>query len=256
MTELIDTHCHLSEPPMVSRLDEVLARARAAGVVGVVAVSYDVASWAAVAEAARRPGVVAAYGIHPWVASEGVDRGELERALDRPGVAAVGEVGLDFEIERVDRGRQAEVLRLQLELAAERDLPVVLHCRGAFEALLDLLDDMGARRPRGVIHAWSRSPELARRFLDLGYSLGLAGTITNPRARRARASARALPLDRLMVETDAPSIGLDGVVRDEVEPRHARDVAEALARLRGADLATIARSTTENARRLFRLAPA
>lgn len=253
--ELIDTHCHLSEPPMVSRLDEVLARAREAGVVGVVAVSYDVASWAAVAEAARRPGVVAAYGLHPWVAAAGVDRDELARALDRPGVVAVGEVGLDFDIERADRGRQEEALRLQLELAAERDLPVVLHCRGAFEALLDVLDDLGPRRPRGVVHAWSRSPELARRFVDLGYHFGLAGTITNPKARRARACAAELPLDRLVVETDAPSIGLDGVVSDEVEPRHVRDVAEALAQLRGVDLAAIARSTTENARRLFRLAP-
>jgi TatD DNase family protein len=253
--ELIDTHCHLSEPPMASRIDEVLARAREAGVVGVVAVSYDVESWAAVAEAARRPGVVAAYGVHPWVASAGVDRSELARALDRPGVAAVGEVGLDFEVERADRGRQEEVLRSQLELAAERDLPVVLHCRGAFEALLELLGDLGSRRPRGVIHAWSRSPELARRFIDLGYHVGLAGTITNPRARRARACAAGLPLDRLVLETDAPSIGLDGVEKQEVEPRHVRDVAEALAEQRGVDVATIARSTTENARRLFRISP-
>jgi TatD DNase family protein len=255
MPEIIDTHCHLTEPPLVGSLDEVLRRSRESGVVGVVAVSYDVASWDAVAEASRRPGVVAAYGVHPWVAATGVDRDELSRALDRPGTVAVGEVGLDFEIDGADRGRQEEALRLQLEVAAERDLPVVLHCRGAFESLLSLLVDLGDRRPRGVVHAWSRSPDIAQRFLDLGFHVGFAGTITNPRARRARTSAAVLPLDRVVVETDAPSIGLDGVDRAAVEPRHARDVAEALAHIRGTDLETVARSTTENARRLFRLDP-
>jgi len=259
MIELIDTHCHLTEPPLVGQVDAVMQRARERGVVGVIAVSYDPSSWTAVAEAARHEGVWAAFGVHPWVAGgpdqmEGaVDRDALERALDGPRVVALGEVGLDFKIDGCDRERQLSALRLQLAVAAERDLPVSLHCRGAAEALLSLLDELGSRRLRGVVHAYSRSPELGRRFLDAGLHVGFAGTLTNPRARRALASSESLPLDRVVLETDAPSIALDGVERAQVEPAHVRDIAEALARLRGTSLSTIARSTTDNARRLFRL---
>lgn len=259
MLELIDTHCHLTEPPLVSHLDAVMERSRARGVVAVIAVSYDQASWSVVTEASRRDGVWAAYGVHPWVIGGpapqegGVDRGALERALDQNlDVVALGEVGLDFHIEGFNGELQEEALRPQLEVALERDLPVILHCRGAADALLSLIDEFRPEQLRGVVHAYSRSPELARRFLAAGLDVSFAGTITQPRARRARLSATTLPLDRVMLETDAPSIGLAGIDREHVEPHHVRDIAEALASLRDTGLETIARSTTDNARRLFR----
>ena len=234
-----------------------MRRARRAGVKALVAVSYDRASWHVAALASRLDGVFAAYGLHPWATGgarpEGLDRDELERALDEPRAVAVGEIGLDFEVDGHDRAAQLEALGAQLEVALERHLPVVLHCRAAFEPLLGMIAEVGGGELRGVVHAYSRSPELARRVLDLGLDIGLGGVIASPRAKRARAAAAALPLDRIVLETDAPSIAIAGRRAADVEPQHVGEVARALAGLRGVDLDTIARSTTHNARELFRL---
>ena len=177
---------------------------------------------------------------------------ELERRLDGPKVVGIGEIGLDGKVTGVDLDLQVRVLRPQLELAAERDLPVMLHCRGEHDLLARVLSEVGRRvRPvRGVMHAFSRSVDLARRFLDLGLSISFAGTITRPRAR-ARKTAAALPLDAILIETDAPSIALEGIPPEKVEPAHTRDVAETLAMLRSEPLEEVARRTTDNARRLF-----
>jgi TatD DNase family protein len=248
--ELWDTHCHLTLPPLADRVDDALLRAAEAGVAHVVVPAYDIDSWDAVAALAHRRGVRTGFGVHPWVAGCAIDAPSLEAALDRGRAAAVGEIGLDFKIEGADRARQIAILELQLDVAIARDLPVLLHCRGAFEELHALV---AARRGRvrGVMHAFSRGPELALRFLDLGLHLAFGGAITRPSAERARKSAAFAPSDRILLETDAPSIGLDGVPPEATEPRHVREIAAALARIRGADLDEIAEVTTENARRLF-----
>ena len=167
-------------------------------------------------------------------------------------VVAIGEIGLDTKIEGPDLATQLPILRTQLELAIDLDLPVILHCRGAFEELLAEVDRFGGRL-RGVLHAWSRGPELARRFVAAGLHLGLGGAVTRPRARRVRRTAEVLPVEHFVLETDAPSIGLDGVPAAETEPGHVADIAAALAEIRGETLATIAEVTTRNAERLFRL---
>ena len=123
-------------------------------------------------------------------------------------------------------------------------------CRGAFDELFAVLEDMHSQI-RGVIHAYSRGPELAKRFTDFGLHLGFGGAITRQRARQARRSAEVVRSDYILLETDAPSIGLDGVFPENTEPRHVRDIAVALAKIRGSDLRTIAETTTTNARRLF-----
>ena len=233
-------------------MDGVLDRARRAGVTRIVVPAYDRASWEAVAGLARRDGVRAAYGLHPWAAAEDLEPDRLVDALRNGDAVAVGELGLDFAIDAFDRERQLRVLRPQLETAAALDLPVLLHCRSAFEELLALLREF-APGLRGVVHAFSRGPDLARRFLDLGFHLGFGGAITRPNAVRARRSAVAAPWDRIVLETDAPSIGLDGIEAAHVEPRHVLDVARSLAELRGEPLETVARRTTENARALFRI---
>jgi TatD DNase family protein len=248
---LVDSHCHLSFDPLVADLDGVLGRARERGVDRILVPAYDPDSWPVVRDVATREGVFAAYGLHPWRADEPLEPRALEKALDQ-GAVAVGEIGLDFKIAEPGRARQLEVLRLQLDLAADRGLPVLLHCRGAFEELLGLLAEY-AGRLTGVVHAFSRGPELARRFLDAGMHLAFGGALTRPRARRPRRSAQVAPLERVLLETDAPSIGLDGVAPKDVEPHHVRDVAKALAELRGASIDEIARSTTANAERLFQL---
>lgn len=251
MERLVDTHCHLTEPPLHDDLAGVLERAAAAGVTDVVVPAYDTASWARVAEvAAGRPHLHRAFGLHPWVASEELCVEKLELLLRTGGAVAVGEIGLDFKVEGFDRDRQVEVLDRQLALAVDLDLPVLLHCRGAFPELTEAVARF-APRLRGVVHAYSRGPEPALALVGLGLHVAFGGAITRPDARRARHTAVTVPLDRVVLETDAPSIGLDGVPPEQAEPRHVLDVAVALAGLRGERLETIASSTTAAAHALL-----
>jgi len=231
----------------------VLARAREGGVTRVLVPAYDVASWENVARLPAHPGVSVALGLHPWAARQALELERLRDLLLAKRAVAIGEIGLDYVIADADRPRQRQVLASQLALASELGLPVMLHCRRAFAELKAMLREH-APGLRGVLHAFSRGPELGREFVALGLHLGLAGTITRSGAWRARTTAVALPLEWLLLETAAPSIALDGVVAQAVEPCHVAAIAASLAVLRGVELETIARSTTENARRLFGLA--
>jgi TatD DNase family protein len=248
--EFIDTHCHLYADALGRDPAGVLARARAAGVTRVVVPAYDLASWAATAALARLEGVLPALGLHPWVAHEPLDPERLREELRACGAVAVGEIGLDAKIDGADLAQQTRALRAQLAVAVELDLPVLLHCRGAFAELLAVLREF-APALRGVVHAFSRGPDLAEQFLASGLAIAFGGAITRP-ASRARAAAAALPLARVVLETDAPSIGLQGIDAAAVEPRHVRDVALALAELRGETLEAVAEVTTSHARELFR----
>lgn len=251
---LIDTHCHLSFPPLVDDLEVVLERARAAGIARIVVPAYDPPSWDQVAVLAdAHPDIIhPAFGLHPWQAHQPLDVDRLGDLLRRPGTVAVGEVGLDGKIEAPSVADQLPVLELQLALARDLDLPVILHCRGAFEELLQLLARFSPGL-RGVVHAWSRSPELARRFLALGLRLGVGGAVTRPRARQAHATVETVPLEMLVLETDAPSIGLEGVEPTAAEPRHVADIAAAVARIRGESADRVARVTGAAAAQLFGL---
>ncbi len=265
---LVDTHCHLNEPPLGLDPAAVLARARARDVNRVIVPAYDLKSWPAVLELTRQPGVRAALGLHPWVA-HAVDlpgpagraaemprtlAGKLQAAIEHVGsqVVAIGEIGLDTKVETPGLDVQLPVLEAQLDLAVKLDLPVILHCRGAFDELLAAVAGQGGRL-RGVLHAFSRSREVAERFINAGIHLGLGGAVTRPTARRVRRAAAEIPLEWVVLETDAPAIGLDGVPAENAEPRHVAEVAAALAGLRGLPVEEIARVTTDNACGLFRI---
>lgn len=258
MERLVETHCHLFQSPLAEKLDAALERAASGGVSTVIVPAYDRASWGRVAEIlgqhrSSRCALYVAYGIHPWVASRQPLEG-LPSWLERPGVVAVGEIGLDSKVDGAELDTQVEVLRRQLEIAVERDLPVILHCRGAFEQLLRLLGELRdqGKVVRGVIHAFTKSIELARRFTDLGLSLGVGGAITRPRAR-LRATIESIDLEHVVLETDAPSIGLDGVEASDTEPMHVHEIGRRIARIRGQTFTDVARQTTRNAQELFRL---
>jgi len=250
---IIDTHCHLTFPPLCDNLSAVLDRAKQAAVTRVIVPAYDPPSWDEVAAlaASHQHVIYPSLGLHPWVADQPLDLDALARKLRDSGAVAVGEIGLDGKIESPSLEVQIPVLQQQLELARDLDLPVILHCRGAFEELLTMLDRFSPRLP-GVLHAFSRSPELARRFMKLGLYLGIGGAVTRMRARQTRATVEAVPLERLVLETDAPSIGLEGVEPIAAEPHHVRNVALAVADLRGITLEAVTTATTDNARRLFR----
>jgi len=245
---LVDTHCHLSISPLLDDISGVIARAREKGVERIVVPAFDLASWDLVESLGQRPGVYSAFGLHPWLSDTPLDEGELCRRLN--GACAVGEIGLDFKIDKFDADQQEKLFRVQLELAISKGLPVLLHCRGAFEEMLRILAEYRGR-VRGVIHAFSRGPQLAARFVELGLYVAFGGAVTRSRANRAQRAASSVPLDRILLETDAPSIGLDGVPPEKVEPHHIFEIARAIAELRGESLDTIAKCTTENACQLF-----
>lgn len=222
---MIDTHCHLADQPLFGDLRGVLERALKAGVKGMVVPSSSGDDWERVASLARKPGVSAAFGVHPWNARTGVDLPSLRSRL--AGAAAVGEVGLDWKVD-VPRNLQMDCLEAQLILARELGLPVLLHCRGAFDELLELLK---AHDPKGsVIHGFSRGPGLMRRFLEQGCHIGFGGAVTRAGARSARASACEVPENRFVLETDAPWIDVEG---GPSEPSSLPLVARAMAALRG-----------------------
>ncbi len=245
----VDTHCHLNFDPLARDVSGVLERARQVGVTRTVVPAYDLASWPAVRALVQRPGIDIALGLHPWRAEEPLDARALLRIASESAAVAIGEIGLDFKVD-APAERQMEVLELQLDVATELGLPVILHVRGAFEPLIGLLEKR--RAPvKGVIHAFSRGPELAKRFLDLGLYIAFGGAITRGRAQRARRAAATVPTDRILLETDAPSIGLEGVPPEQVEPRHVVPIAEALAGIRGCSVDEVAEMTTANATALF-----
>jgi len=248
--QLVDTHCHLSFEPMKSNIFKVLQRANDSGVSRIVLPAYDLASWSDIAELSPLDGVFPCFGLHPWVADEKLDKMELERFLKKHHSVAIGEIGLDYHIKIFDKDRQIEVFKMQLELALKLNLPVLLHCRGAFDDMLAILEQY-APDLTGVIHAFSKGEELACRFLDLGYMLAFGGAVTRPNAKKARKSAASAPSDSILLETDAPSIGIQGVDAKDVEPMHVAEILQELALIREENLEKLAADTTENAERLF-----
>jgi len=256
---LTDTHCHLNMPPLSDNPEAVLTRAANRGVTRVIVPAYDEPTWPEVAALGTIPKVYLAFGIHPWVAHQVPPAALLKEFQKRlanqlisENAIAVGEIGLDTKVEDCGLPEQLPLLETQLALAADLGLPVILHCRGAFEELLTAVNKHQGKI-RGVLHAYSRGTELAERFIAAGLHIAFGGAVTRDRAKRVRKAAASLPLDKIVLETDAPSIGLDGVLPVETEPGHVRDIAEAVAALRDESLETIAEVTTNNACRLFNL---
>jgi TatD DNase family protein len=258
---MIDTHCHLDSPAFDADRDAVLARARAAGVAAIVVPAVGPATWEPLlAYAAAHPGVHAALGIHPQLLPE-LDPREDDRHLARldallagGGAVAVGECGLDGPAAAgAPLARQRAVLAAHLDLARRHGLPVLVHCLRAHGPLLELL----AARPgpvAGVLHSYSGSAEQVRDYARHGLAFSFAGPVTYENARRPLAAVRAVPRDRLLIETDAPD-QVPRPYRGRGEPAHLPPVASAVARALALDLAEVDALTAANARALLRLPP-
>jgi len=261
--ELFDTHSHLVAPAFASDLDRVLERARHAGLVGTICVGYDLESSAAAVRLAREHDTVwAAVGVHPHDAAKvrtGLDAG-LRDLARHSRVVAIGETGLDYYRDLSPREVQRRVLRTHLSVALELGLPVIIHDREAHADTLAILREFfggGPRpeggRPAGVMHCFSGDTALAQACVDLGFYVSFAGPVTYPGADRLRAVASAVPADRLLIETDCPYLAPQSHRGQRNEPSYVAEVARGLAAVRRMDPSDLARLTTENARRLFRL---
>lgn len=245
----IDTHCHLDAAEFDADRDAVAARAARAGVARVVVPAVAAANFAAVAACCRRyPGCAPAYGIHPLFVDRAVpaDLAALRALIERERPVAIGEIGLDFFVPGVDAARQADYFVAQLKLAREFDLPVLLHVRRAQDTVLKHLRRVGGRG--GIAHAFNGSRQQAEAFVKLGFKLGFGGAMTYPRATRIRDLASGLPLEAIVLETDAPDMAPEFAARGRNSPEYLPRIAQTLAELRRLPLAEVAAATAANSR--------
>ena len=252
---LFDTHAHLHFPDYAEDLDAVLDRAHAAGVRGMVTIGTDRETNHAVVELARRlPNVWATVGIHPHDAGLAVedDFAEMERlARSEPKVVGFGEMGLDFFRNLSPPDAQRQVFRRQIHMARDARKPLVIHCRDAHDETLAILADEKAGEVGGVMHCFSGDVAIARRCLDLGLFISLAGPVTYKNARALPDVARFVPEDRLVVETDCPYLPPTPHRGKRNEPAFVALTAAFVAALRGADPEALGAELTANAARLF-----
>lgn len=256
MHPLIDTHVHLDDHSFEVDRDDVLARARAAGVIAQVLPGVDAASWPRIQQLCEtHSDLYPAYGLHPmFIAQHRPEHlGELALRLRDNRPVALGEIGLDFYVEDLPAAPQREYFSRQLELARELDLPVIVHARRALEEITLALRRIGGLR--GVVHSFSGSAEQARQLWQLGFYLGIGGPVTYDRAQRLRHIVTHMPLEFLLLETDAPDQPDASHRGQRNEPSHILDVLQCVAELRDEDPQEIAIASTANAIKLFGLNP-
>jgi TatD DNase family protein len=252
---LIDTHCHLNSPRFADDLPETIARAQQAGVTQMIVVGYDVpSSEEAVELAERHAPIFAAVAVHPHDSKDysTAAQARLRELAAHPKVVAIGEIGLDFHYDFSPVESQFAAFRAQLALAREASLPVIIHCREAYRNTLDVLAEEDAQAVGGVMHCWAGSAAEAERALRMGLFLGIGGILTFKNAAELREIALSAPMDRLLVETDAPYLAPAPHRGKRNEPAYTRLVAQQLACVRAVALEEIAARTTENALRLFK----
>jgi TatD DNase family protein len=251
---LVDSHCHLDAPEFDRDRDAVIARARAAGVSRQVVPAVSAAGWPKLRSiCAGTDGLFPAYGLHPMFLQEHREGhlAELDDWIQRERPCAIGECGLDFFVDGLDPRAQQHFFDGQLELAREHALPLIVHARRSVDAVIASIKRIGDLR--GVVHSFSGSAEQARQLAQLGFMIGLGGPVTYERANRLRKLAAGVPIESLLLETDAPDQPDAGIRGQRNEPARLANVLQVVADLRGETPAAIAAATSANAGRLFRL---
>ena len=251
----VDSHCHLNYKGLVEDQSGVLARARAAGVSTMLNISTRAGEWDDVIGVAERErDVWASVGIHPHDADSHAEI-EADALVDKarhPWVAGIGETGLDYYYDRSDRERQRASFRNHIAAARETGLPLIVHTRDAEQDTAEILTaEMARGRFTGVIHCFTASADFARTALDLGLYISISGIVTFKNARDLQDTAKALPLDRLLIETDSPFLAPVPHRGRPCEPAYVADTARFLAALRGEELEQLAEVTSANFRSLF-----
>lgn len=252
---LADSHCHLQMESSPLAAPALIDRARKAGVTRFLVPGTTLEdSERAAAIVSSHEGLLAAVGVHPHEAKDfdpGRDGAALEALARRPGVAAIGEVGLDFHYDHSPRDKQVEVLEWMLDLARRLDLPAILHNRESGAEMLAILDRLAPRERPGVFHSFTEGAAYGKKALDRGYLVSFSGMITFRAAENIRQAATGLPLEAMLVETDTPFLSPVPYRGKPCEPAYVVETAKKLAEVKGTDLETVAAVTTANFERLF-----
>ena len=252
---LIDSHCHLNYAGLAERQGEVLDAARSRGIAGFLNISTRQREWNdVIAVADRNPDVWASVGVHPHEADAHPDLGAraLVEAAKHPRVIAIGECGLDYFYDKSDRKAQRERFEAHIDAARQSGLPLVVHTRDAEDDTAEMLEDaVGQGGVTGVLHCFTGSAELARKGLDLGFFISLSGIVTFKNAQDLQATAKWLPADQMLVETESPFLAPVPHRGQKCEPAFVADTAAFVADLRGEPVEQLAETTTANFFRLF-----
>jgi TatD DNase family protein len=257
---LIDTHCHLDFPDFAPERDAVVARAKAAGLRRMITISTQVAKFPAISAIAEAyDEVYCTVGTHPHEAHVEAEASvtTLVDLASHPKCVGIGEAGLDYHYDRAPRGVAARVFRTHIAAARESGLPLVIHARDADEDIAAILEDEMAKGPfTALLHCFTSSPQLAERAMALGLFISFSGVLTFKKSDELRDIARAVPQDRLLVETDAPFLAPVPFRGKRNEPAFVTETAKVLAEVRGMSPPDLAALTTGNALRLFAKMPA
>jgi TatD DNase family protein len=251
---LVDSHCHLDFDEFRDRIPEVLAEMAGAGVSHALCISVTLTEFPRVRALAEAHGnLFATVGVHPDYPDAGVVAvDQLVRLADHPRILAIGETGLDYYRLKGDLEWQRERFRNHIRAARECGKPLVVHTRSAADDTLRILREERAGEVGGVMHCFTETLEVARAAVDMGFLISFSGIVTFKNAGDLRATAKALPLDRILVETDAPYLAPVPHRGKLNQPAYVRFVAQEVARVRGTDLATISAATTANFTALFK----
>jgi TatD DNase family protein len=251
LMKLFDAHCHLQDEALFPHLGNVMARAAAAGVERLACCGASSRDWKRVARLAEEyPQIVPMFGIHPWFVSKDWknDFQTLEKTVRDFPLSGIGETGLDFQVRFTNRAEQEASFAAHLDLARELNRPIAVHCVQAWGRLIGILREHPA--PRVVLHAFGGAPELIPELIDLNCWFSFCGAVTNPKAKRVRASAQAVPDGRLLIETDSPDFPPAGCEPPN-EPAHLVLIARAVAELRGVSVERLAGITFLNESKVF-----
>jgi|SRR5690554_517491 len=254
MPELIDTHVHLDNPRLSSDLEEVLSYAQEMGITKMINIGHNMdSSLASLKLANEHDNIWAALGIHPHSAKEVTDSDfqQLRELAAHPKVVAIGEIGLDYHYDYSPRPVQKEVFRRQLELAGDLHLPIAIHQREAVGDAMEILTEFGPFYYGGVMHCFSGSLETLAQCIDLNLHIGLGGPVTFTNARRVKEVAKAVPLNRLLLETDCPYLAPHPHRGKTNQPGFLPLVAQEISKLRSISLEELASACTTNANALF-----
>ncbi len=251
---LVDSHAHLDGGQFNSDRTETIERAHANGISHILTVGCDMESSAAsVALALKHRNIYASVGVHPHDATEisAASLQQLKELLGRPKVVALGEIGLDFFRDRSPRDVQRNAFRQQIQLAREVGKPIIIHDRDAHDEILQILQEENAADVGGVLHCFSGDTEMAKKCLNMGFYLSFPGTITYPKNAASRDVVKAVPIDRMLVETDCPYLSPQQFRGKRNEPAYIRYTAEKIADIKGLSLEDVARVTSRNCFDLF-----